>query len=129
MSKVQAEIESLLYNHHDDVDGWRLNDGTIVHFPPHIGDQLCEWISEGDEVYVEGTVRNNRIGQRVIFPTYIESKGWSLTWDDQAAEPPPPRPPRGPHVQEEDPGHERVTNEDLLQELRKIRRLIEDRMQ
>ena len=44
---LDGKINQLLYNHHDDVDGWRLQDGTLVHFPPHIGEQLGEWIDVG----------------------------------------------------------------------------------
>jgi hypothetical protein len=118
---LNGTIKKLIYNHHDDVDGWQLHDGTIVHFPPHIGEQLSLWIGEGDEVTLEGDRRSNRDGDEVIFPSYIESQGWSLTFDQKK-----------PHQQKDPddkqpPEHEgsQVSNEDIMRELIKLRRLIE----
>lgn len=118
---LKGTINKLLYNHHDDVDGWRLHDGTLVHFPPHIGRQLGEWIGEEDEVSIEGESHANRNGDEVLFPTYVESQGWSLTFDQKkprygnSPDDLPPPPHDGPHV----------SNEEIMRELLKIRRMIE----
>ena len=116
---LKSTIKKLIYNHHDDVDGWQLHDGTLVHFPPHIGEQLGEWIGEGDKVFLEGESHVNRNGDEVFFPTYVESQGWSLTFDQKK-----PHHRNGP---EDPPAHDgpQVSNEDLMQELFKIRRMIE----
>lgn len=120
-----SKIEQLIYNHNDDMDGWRLLGGTLIHFPPHIGEQLAEWIDLGDEVSFEGESRVNRNGVEVVFPTYIESQGWWLSFEQKKPHPrkgleaPPPQPP----------DHDkRVSNEDIMRELVKLRRLIENRM-
>jgi len=118
---LEGKIKKLLYNHHEDVDGWQLQDGTLVHFPPHIGKQLGEWIEVGDDVSLDGECHTNRNGDEVLFPTYIESQGWSLTFDQKK-----------PHDRK-DPGDKRsperrmqpVSNKDIMLELKKIRRLIE----
>jgi hypothetical protein len=119
-----SKIERLIYNHNDDLDGWQLQDGTFVHFPPHIGKQLAEWIDLGDEVSLEGDSRVNRNGDKVVFPTYIESQGWSLSFDQK--KPHPRKSPDAPPPPEHDDAH--VTNEDIMQELLKLRRLIENRL-
>ena len=119
-----SKIERLIYNHNDDLDGWRLVDGTLVHFPPHIGQQLAEWIGLGDEVSLEGESRVNRNGDEVVFANYIESQGWSLRFDQKK---PPPRNPEDTAPPPEPFGH-RVSNEDIMRELQKIRRLIEDQL-
>jgi hypothetical protein len=112
-----SKIEQLIYNHNDDLDGWQLLDGTLIHFPPHIGEQLAEWIDLGDEVSLKGESRVNRNGVEVVFPTYIESQGWSLSFDQKKSPPPPP---------ERDDAH--VSNEDIMRELVKLRRLMENRL-
>ena len=116
---LNSTIKRLIFNHHDDVDGWQLHDGTLVHFPPHIGEQLGEWIGEGDEVTLEGECHANRNGDEVLYPTYVESQGWSLTVDQKK-----PRHRNGP---EDPPAHDglQVSNEDIMRELLKIRRMIE----
>ncbi len=118
---LDGTIKKLIYNHHDDVDGWQLHDGTLVHFPPHIGEQLSEWIGEGDEVTLEGDRRSNRDGDEVIFPSYIESQGWSLTFDQKK-----PQQRKGPD-DKHPPEHQgsQVSNEDIMRELMKLRRLME----
>jgi hypothetical protein len=116
-----AKIKELLFNHRDDVDGWRLQDGTLVHFPPHIGNELGEWIREGDVVYLDGDTRINRSGDKVIFPTYVESQGWSLAFEQGKPKPrkehDEPQPDASATLQ--------VTNEQIMHELKEIRRLIE----
>jgi hypothetical protein len=118
---LAGTITRLLYNHNDDVDGWQLDDGSLVHFPPHIGEQLSEWIGEGDEVTLEGDRRSNRNGDEVIFPSYIESQGWSLTFDQHKSH------PRKGQDDKPPPEHEdsHVSNQDIMRELIKLRRLIE----
>jgi hypothetical protein len=116
-----AKIKELLFNHHDDLDGWELQDGTMVHFPPHVGEQLGEWIGEGDEVYLEGETRTNRHGVEVLFPTYVESQGWSLTLEQSKPKPHKKHDDRHPH----EPKSSHVSNEQIMRELRAIRSLIE----
>ncbi len=117
-----GNVKKLVYNHHDDVDGWQLDDGTFIHFPPHIGHELGEWIGEGDEVSVVGESFQNRNGETVLYPTYIESQGWSLTFEQKghrSAKPGQERPAR----RHEERSH--VTNEDIMHELLSIKKLIE----
>ncbi len=120
-----SKIEQLIYNHNDDLDGWQLLDGTLIHFPPHIGEQLAEWIDLGDEVSLEGESRVNRNGVEVVFPIYIESQGWSLSFDQKR-----PHPRKGSDALSPPPEHDaaRVSNEDIMRELVKLRRLIENRL-
>lgn len=118
---LKGKITKLIYNPHDDMDGWQLHDGTLVHFPPHIGEELAEWISEGDEVFLEGESHLNRNGDEVLFAKYVESQGWSLTFDQKV-----------PHHRS-DPGKRGspkhvlsdVSNADIMRELIEIRKLIE----
>lgn len=117
---LDGRIKKLIYNDHGDADGWQLQDGTWVHFPPHIGEQLCEWIDVGDEVKLTGEYNTNRNGDEVFFPAYIESQGWSLTFDQKK-----PHGGKGSgamHPPERQMPH--ISNEDIMRELKKIQRLI-----
>lgn len=117
----EGKIKNLIYNHHDDVDGWKLHDGTLVHFPPHIGHELCLWIGEEDQVFIEGEFYTNRNGDQVLFPHYIESQGWSLSFEQKR-----PHHPPGPESHESARQDKNdITNADLMRELKKIRRMLE----
>jgi hypothetical protein len=120
---IQGEIDEILYNDHEDADGWRLTDGTLVHFPVEVGEELGLWIDEGDEVEMEGESRIDRSGDLVFFPNYIESQGWSLTFDQHL---PPPMRSGKPSDRSQLHEHEApVTNEDIMRELIRIRKMLE----
>jgi hypothetical protein len=116
---LKGTIAKLIYNHHDDVDGWQLHDGTLVHFPPHIGKELGEWISEGDKVALEGERHENRNGEEILFAKYVESQGWSLSFEQKVPD------HRNQSVKHNSPKHSSVSNEDIMRELFAIRQLIE----
>ena len=37
---IEGRVRRLIYNAREDVDGWELEGGELIHFPPHIGEQL-----------------------------------------------------------------------------------------
>jgi len=82
--RCEAVVSEFLYNHHDDIDGWKLSDGHLIHFPPHVGVALCEWIGIGDNVYVEGHHKTLRDERKIVNANYVESQGWKLDWRDDA---------------------------------------------
>lgn len=51
---AQAQVKRMLTNPYGEVDGLRLTDGTIVKFPPHMGNALSNAIKPGDTVRVFG---------------------------------------------------------------------------
>ena len=118
---IEGKVKKFIFNHHDDVDGWQLADGMLVHFPPHIGHELGEWIGEGDKVYLEGNHQLNRDGESVLFPTYVESQGWCIAFDQKRPRPPKDSWDESPEKQSET----KVSNEDIKRELLHIRSMIE----
>jgi hypothetical protein len=51
---AQARVARLLINPFGEVDGVLLDIGTIVTFPPHMGEQLAAAVKAGDPVIVKG---------------------------------------------------------------------------
>lgn len=90
---IKGRVEVLLKNRHDDVDGLQLDDGTKVHFPPHIGEKIVDWIKAGDQVEVRGRKEARPRGEVVFEASRIESGGKSITVDRPGPPPPPPPPP------------------------------------
>lgn len=69
---ITGEVKVVLLNHHGDIDGFLLGDGTRVKFPPHIGASLAVIAKPGQRVSVIGFT-----GLRTQFGTAVE--GLSVT--------------------------------------------------
>jgi len=52
--QVTGTLTEFHFNHHGDVDGFRLDDNTEVKFPPHLMAQLESCAGVGDAVLVQG---------------------------------------------------------------------------
>lgn len=53
-SVVQGTVVQYLLNHHGEVDGLLLSDGTQVHFPPHMAKDLVAAVKPNDSVSIQG---------------------------------------------------------------------------
>ena len=51
---AQGKVSRLLVNPFGEVDGLLLDTGTLVTFPPHMGEQLTAAVKPGDRVEVKG---------------------------------------------------------------------------
>jgi hypothetical protein len=69
---ITGEVKIVLLNHHGEIDGFLLADGTRVKFPPHIGASLAAIAKPGQRVSVIGFT-----GLRTQFGTAVE--GLSVT--------------------------------------------------
>ena len=77
-----------------DVDGLILQDGTEVHFPPHLGTQLVFVAKPGDSVTIHGLKARN---VPMVMAMQITNDGTSKSVTDAGrAGGPPPREERGP---------------------------------
>jgi hypothetical protein len=75
---IQGKVTQYLMNPHGEVDGLLLSDGTQVHFPPHMAEDLVSTVKPDDSVSVQGyrsfegpvvkanVITNARSGQSVI---------------------------------------------------------------
>lgn len=51
---VEGRVQRMLTNPYGEVDGLRLDDGTIARFPPHLADALTALVKIGDTVRIVG---------------------------------------------------------------------------
>ena len=77
-----------------DVDGLILQDGTEVHFPPHLGTQLVFVAKPGDSVTIHGLKARN-VAMVMAMQVTNDTTSKSVT-DAGPAGGPPPREERGP---------------------------------
>lgn len=125
-------VKKLSVNPHDDVDGFTLDDGTIVKFPPHQGSELAAIISIDAEVKVTGRRHETPQGDVHLHAdrVTVAATGNSLERDEPRDRPlPPPPHARGPHDRGPQGGDvgPAAPHEEILRELREIRFLLEER--
>ncbi|PMS32195.1 hypothetical protein C0Z20_27175 [Trinickia symbiotica] len=74
---AQGTVSRFVINPEGDVDGFILSDGSLVHFPPHLGTQLVAAVRPGDAVQIAGfmdgsgdvkarQIVNQRTGQQLF---------------------------------------------------------------
>lgn len=91
---VTGTVQQYLLNHHGEVHGLLLSDGTIVRFPPHLGVALATSIHIGDQVTVIGFMGPNTSQGRAIKALSINNVKTDRTLVDQ----PPTTSPLPPHL-------------------------------
>jgi hypothetical protein len=133
---AKGVVSSYATNPEGEVDGLMLTDGVEVKLPPHQGKELQRLVSKGDEVTVEGRRHETPEGDVHLHADRVTvvSTGRSIERDEPRDRRPPPRGQRGPGV-DRGPGVRRghgaeadrpeAPHEEILRELREIRRLIE----
>src|SRR5258708_18070410 len=84
---VAGTIRVIRRNPHGDIDGVILEDGTLLHFPPHAGKQFAKLIREGQVLAAVGLGTANDLGQNI--PAAV--LGCS-TRAPALVQPPPPKP-------------------------------------
>jgi len=147
---VDGVIEKLLRNDHDDVDGMALSDDVEVHFPPHVGRTVESKLKVGDRVQARGRDHTRPRGEKVFEALQITSGETVIRVDPPRPQRDRRQPPRGPgddrgpgegrgpgadHGPGRDGQHPEAgpddgprrepPHEEILRELREIRKLIE----
>jgi hypothetical protein len=86
---VRGTVESMTTAPRGEIDGAVLDDGTILHWPPHLEDQFTAVVKKGDRITAVGRVETTRKGD-----THFEVQTITNVDSDATAEndgPPPPR--------------------------------------
>lgn len=65
-------VKSFRRNHHRDIDGLFLDDGTEVRFPPHVGHQVEAAMTVGDMLKIDGETKTKPRGEVVFEARRIE---------------------------------------------------------
>jgi len=61
--KIDGVIDEFMTAPRGEIDGATLVDGTVLHWPPHLGDRFREAIDEGDHVEVRGHRETKKHGE------------------------------------------------------------------
>lgn len=135
-----GKIQEFATNRHGDVDGFVMADGTEVKLPPHQGRELQDLVTAGEEVKVEGRRHETPHGDIHLHADRITAvtSGKSLERDAPGPGRGRPLPPHERHRAERDhgPGAHRAPPpphapqlDEILRELREVRRLLEAQQQ
>ena len=62
LKTVQGKVESFTTAPLGEVDGAVLDDGTVVHWPPHLGDRIANMIGKGDRIRATGWMETGPAG-------------------------------------------------------------------
>ncbi len=92
---MQGVIRSLTTAPRGEIDGAVLDDGTLLHWPPHLEDQFKEIAAVGDRVEATGGIETGKRGEvrfEVARLTNLQTKSTAVNDD--------PRPPKGPQAAE-----------------------------
>lgn len=116
--KAKGVVAELATNPHGDVDGLLLEDETEVKFPPHLGAELEALVKPGAKVVIDG--RRHVTPKRDV---HLHADRIELVSTGAVIERHPPEHPgpRGPGAD----GEIARNQQEILRELREIRRLLE----
>ncbi len=95
---VTGRASTWTYNHHGHVDGFMLDTGSNVRFPPHLADQVMDIVQIGDEVHVHGIQHTPPDGDTHIDALYIEAPDQAIEIDVGRAPLHPRRPGSGSYM-------------------------------
>ncbi len=84
------------------MDGAVLDDGTVIHWPPHLEDRFTSIIAKGDRVRVTGRMETGPEGDTHLEVFALTNLRTKVSRENNDDGPPPrrrgPRGPRGPRA-------------------------------
>ncbi len=118
-----GRIVSFHQNKHGDIDGFDLDEDTIVRFPPHLGALVTSQLKLGTKVDVQGRRHRTSHGEIHLHAESLRIRGKRIQLRDSSerediAEDRPPRP-------DENDWMTKQQADQMIDELRKIRLLLE----
>ncbi len=123
---VERKVRSVTTAPRGEIDGAVLDDGTTVHWPPHLGDRIATIVAKGDRVRVVGWMETGPEGGTHLEIQSIKNLGTGESFD-RSGDPVPPnadaRGPSGRNVEE----RLRTLEERVDQLFKEVERLRNDR--
>jgi hypothetical protein len=99
---VTGRVESLTTAPRGEIDGAELDDGTVLHWPPHLADRFSDVVKKGDRVKAVGWQETGPEGDRRLEVKTLTNTDTKATAEnegpgprDRRRGPPPPPRPRG----------------------------------
>jgi hypothetical protein len=117
LKMVQGKVQRFTTAPGGEVDGAVLDDGTIVHWPPHLGDKIASIVAKNDRVRANGWMKTGPAGDTHLEIQSITNLRTNVSFDRPDG-PPPPRPAlRGPRAKLASPDRDSTTAEGKVRSL------------
>ena len=91
---IEARVQSLTTAPMGELDGAVLDDGTLIHWPPHLADRFTSVVRRGDQVKVSGWMETGPAGDTHLEVQTVTNLRTNASVENEASPPPPP-PGRG----------------------------------
>lgn len=88
---VQGTVERLTRAPKGEIDGAVLDDGTFLHWPPHLEDRFANLIAEGDRVKAVGFEETGKRGEERVEVQTLTNLRTNRSAENEDRRPPPPR--------------------------------------
>lgn len=95
LETITGKVASQTTAPNGEVDGVKLEDGTWVHWPPHLEKYLGKLTQVGQEVAVEGRRQAGPLGEPVLELAALTNVEEKSTFQRELSPPPPPGGPMG----------------------------------
>lgn len=119
---VEGAIRRFTTAPRGEVDGAVLDDGTVIHWPPHLEDRFTGIVKEGDRVRVTGWMESGPAGDTHLEVQTLTNVRTKISRDNDGTPPPPPDRRRAASDRS---GNREQRLRDLENQLEQIRRKIE----
>jgi NADPH-dependent ferric siderophore reductase len=93
VTKVKGKVRAYTEAPKGETDGMRLADGTVIHWPPHLGERFAAIAKIGERVVVVGRRETRKEGDEVIEARSVTNLDTDKSFANDD-EPPPPK--KGP---------------------------------
>ena len=123
--ELTGKVQDFRTNHHDEVDGFLLDDGTVVRFPAQIASEIEGGIERGDEVRIVGAHHETTHGEIQLRASFIECLKSDFKIEIDRAD---KKKRKGNHARGEDSTHVSPPYREILAEITAIRALLEARI-
>ena len=80
---AEGTAQNWLVGHRGEINGIIISNGTIVKFPPHVGEQLATMANIGDKIQAKGFGTRNRYGQ-ILEATALSVNGQPVSLQPKA---------------------------------------------
>jgi hypothetical protein len=97
---AQGRVQSLTTAPMGEVDGAVLDDGTVIHWPPHLADRFTAIASRGDRIRVAGRMETGPAGDTHLEVQTVTNLRTNTSAENDFVPPPPPPGPLGPRFGE-----------------------------
>ncbi len=123
--ELSGKIQGFRTNHHDDIDGFQFVDGTVIRFPPHIGQEIDGHIEIGDEVRVVGAHHETPHGDIQLRASFIECVRSEFEIEIDRSD---KKKHKGNRFRQEDQDEPALPYQEILAEITAIRTLLQARI-